>query len=115
MIRYSAVSFSLVVLLLLSGCTQGPPPAPPDLRAADQKAIAEVEAAWVADWKSRDVEKIVGHYAEDGIYMEPGRPERHGKEAIRAAVKDFMADPNFVLTFAPTHIEASIGGDLAYS
>jgi uncharacterized protein (TIGR02246 family) len=104
------------VFLCLTGCTQGPPATAtsPDTRAADQKAIAELETAFVADWNSKDLEKIVSHFADDGIVMEPNMPAMKGKEAIRAGVKEFLADRNFSLNWSVTAIDPSKSSDLAY-
>jgi uncharacterized protein (TIGR02246 family) len=113
--RFSAIGPMLVLFLSFTGCTQTPPAAPPDTRAADQKAISDDEVAWVADWKSKDLERIVSHYADDAIVMEPGMPEMKGKDAIRAGTKAFLSDKNFALSFTPTSVEASKGDDLAYS
>ena len=42
-------------------------------------------------------------------------PEMKGKDAIRAGTKPLLDDKNFALSFTPTMVEASKGGDLAYS
>jgi ketosteroid isomerase-like protein len=106
---------TLVLLLSLAACTQAPPAAPPDTRAADQKTIMDGETAWSADMNSKDIEKIVSHYADDAILMDPDMPATKGKDAIRAGLKSFLADKNFALSFVPTAVEASKSGDLAYS
>ncbi len=38
-----------------------------------------------------------------------------GKEAMRAALKEMLADPNLALSFTATSAEVSKGGDLAYT
>jgi len=114
MVRFASIGLMIVFALLLAGCAQAPQ-GPPDTRAADQKAISDGEIAWVADWKSKDIEKIVSHYADDAILMETGMPAMKGKEAIRSGLKVFLDDKNLALTFAPTSVEASKSGDLAHS
>jgi ketosteroid isomerase-like protein len=42
-------------------------------------------------------------------------PIMTGKDAIRAGLKDFVADPNFSLDLVTAKVEVSSGGDLAYS
>jgi uncharacterized protein (TIGR02246 family) len=112
--RIATAGTLLLLLLACAGCTPAPPPAPPDTRAGDQKAIAESEAAWIADWKSKDVEKIVSHYTDDAVVMLPEMPALHGKAAIRANVKSYIDDPNVSLVFTPTTVEAAHSGELAY-
>jgi uncharacterized protein (TIGR02246 family) len=113
---FPRVVLILPVFLCLTACTQVPNPTatPPDTRAADQKAIAELETAFVADWSSKDLEKILRYYADDAIVMEPNMPAMKGKEAIRSGVKQFLADRNFSLNWSPTAVEPSKSGDLAY-
>ena len=100
-------------LLLLSGCTQAPPPAPPDTSAADEKAIRDGEVAWNADWASKDVEKIAAHYADDATLMIPGAPLMKGKDAIKAGFKPMTADTNLALTFSASSV--AVSKDIAYT
>jgi uncharacterized protein (TIGR02246 family) len=106
---------ALGLLVLMAGCAPAPPPAPPDTRAADEKAIRDGDVAWRADWAAKDVEKIVSHYADDAALMIPGIPTMKGTAAIRDGLKAFVADPNLALTFTAATAEVSKAGDLAYT
>jgi len=101
--------------MLIGGCSQAPPPAPPDTRAADEKSIRDGEVAWNAEWAAKDVDKIVSHYGGDAILMVPGMPSMKGKDAIRTALKEFIADPNMSLTFTTASAEVAKSGDIAYT
>jgi len=111
--RYAA-AFGVGLLLSLAACSQAPPPAPPDMRAADEKAIHDDEVAWNQDWAAKDIEKIVSHYADDATLMIPDFPLMKGKDAMRAALKEMVADKNLALSFSSSTLEASKGGDVAY-
>src|SRR5690242_18217353 len=87
-IRCAPVVFALV----LFGCAQAPPPAPPDTRAADEQAIRDSETAWVKEFAAKDTDKIVAHYADDGTMLLSNTPTMTGKEAIRTGIKDAVAD-----------------------
>jgi len=115
--RFSVALLMVVSCMAVIGCTQTQPTptSQPDTRIADQKAISDGEAAWSAAWKARDIEKIVGNYADDAIVMDPDTPAIKGKDAIRASAKQFLDDKNFSLTFATSEVEVSKSGDLAYS
>jgi len=91
-------------LALTTACTK---PAS-DPRDASIAAVREVEAAWVKDIATKDVEKFAGHYADNA-------PIINGKDAIRAALKPMLADPNFSLTFQATRAESSDSGDFVYT
>jgi ketosteroid isomerase-like protein len=97
------------------GCTQAPPPAPPDTRAADEQAIRSSEVTWVKEFAAKDVDKVVAHYADDASTMGTNAPLATGTAAIRSGVKDGFADPKFMLDFHATKVEVSKGGDLAYT
>jgi len=105
----------LALAVLLSGCTQAPPPAPPDTRAADEQAIRDSESAWVKEFAAKDLDKIIAHYADDGTVLLSNAPTMSGKDAIRAGMKEAIADPNFVLDLRTVKVEVSNGGGLAYS
>ena len=110
-----ALRFSpLTLALLLFGCAQAPPPAPPDTRAADEKAIRDMETAWVKEFAAKDLDKIVAHYADDGTVLLSNAPTMAGKDAIRAGMKEAIADPNFSLDLKTVKVEVS-KDDLAYS
>jgi uncharacterized protein (TIGR02246 family) len=100
--------------LLLFGCAQAPPPAPPDTRAADEKAIRDMETAWVAEFAAKDIDKIVAHYADDGTLLLSNAPTMSGKDAIRAGMKMAIDDPNFALDLKTVKVYVS-KDDLAYS
>jgi uncharacterized protein (TIGR02246 family) len=100
--------------LIIAGCSTGTPPAP-DTRAADEKAIRDGEVAWNADYKAKDADKIVGHYANDATLMVSGEPVAKGTDAIRASVTAMIADKNLDLSFAAATVEVGKGVDIAYT
>jgi uncharacterized protein (TIGR02246 family) len=85
-----------------------------DAREADARAIREAESDWGRAWAAKDLERIMSHYADDASVELAGVPIMSGKDAIRAGVQHAIADRNFALSFAPSQIEISKGGDLAY-
>jgi len=103
----------LALALLLFGCAQAPP-APPDTRAADEKAIRDMETAWVKEFAAKDMDKIVAHYADDGTVLLSNAPTMVGKDAIRAGMKDVITDPKFALDLKTVKVDVS-KDDLAYS
>ena len=105
-------SFACIGLLVLTAaCTS----TAPDTRQADIKAVKGVEAAWVEDIATKDVDKFASYYSEDASLLMPNAPIITGKENIKAALKPMLADPNFALTFESTQAEASKGSDFVYT
>jgi len=114
---FKAILFIAVVgtFIFQSGCPPDKSPVVADTRAADEQAIRDGEAAWVKDFAAKDVEKIAGHYADDGYSMIPDMTIMKGKDAIRAGLKEEFADPNSTLDFHPDKVEVAKSGDIAYS
>ena len=112
MLRFGSFPACILMFGLTTACTNSPAP---DTREADVRAVRDVEAAWAKDIGTKDVEKFVAYYADDATLLMPNAPALNGKQAIRAALKPMLADPNFSLTFQDTRAEASKGGDIVYT
>ena len=115
MLKFTVVSFA--GFLLLAGCNTAPPaPSTPAVDISAEKAkIQDLETAWSKDAAAKDLDKSVANYADDAILMTPGVPAAKGKDAIRAAWKDMLADPKGKLAFSTERVEVSASGDLASS
>jgi len=102
--------------LVSCGGTSTPPAAPAavDNRAADEAAIRAADVAWVKAVGSKDPAAASSFYADSAVLMAAGAPITNGKDAIQKAFAGMMTDPKFALTFAPTKVEVSKAGDLAY-
>ena len=106
---------SLVLIGLALACQQPPPATPPDTRAADERAVREADAACLKAWAAKDVEGTVSFFAEDAVELQPNVPMLTGRESIRKSVSELMANPGFALSWQASKVEASRGGDLAYT
>ncbi len=115
MTKSYAVTATGLLILVLTGCTQAPPPPPAVDLAAEEAKIKELEAAWNKDWAMKDAEKIVANYASDATLMAPGMAAMKGTAAIRPGLKPLLDDPKLSLVFAAQHVEVSKDGDMAAS
>jgi uncharacterized protein (TIGR02246 family) len=105
--------------MALASCNQtNTTPTPPaealDNRAADESAIRALDASWSKASADKDAQKAASYYADSGMLLLPGAPVANGKDAILKAWTGMLAAPGNELTFAPTKIEVSRAGDLAY-
>ena len=114
MLRYGVLVGWVGLFALTVACTQKPV-TPPDTREADIKAVKDVEAAWLKDAGTKDVDKLVSYYSDDAVVLMPNVPAIVGSNNIKAAMRSMLADPNFALTFHSTSAEASKGGDFVYT
>jgi uncharacterized protein (TIGR02246 family) len=111
MLRHCSLLACMGLFALTAACTR----TVPDTRDADIKAVKAVEAAWVADITTKDVDKFASYYADDASLLMPNTPIINGRDNIIAALKPMLADPNFALTFQATRADASKGGDFVYT
>jgi len=103
--------FACVALLALTtACSK----TRPSSQNSDLAAVRSVEAAWVKDIATKDVDKFASYYTDDASVLLPNEMLIVGKDNIKAALKPMLADPNFALTFQSSRGEASKGGDLVY-
>jgi uncharacterized protein (TIGR02246 family) len=115
MLRNASLFLCAGLLLFTVACSDQSATSAADTRDADVKAVRDVEAAWSKDAGAKDADKFAGYYTDDGSLLLPNAPIINGKEAIKAAVKGMMSDPNFALNFQGTRAEASKGGDTVWS
>src|SRR4029077_14129623 len=116
--RGAWASVPALAAIALSACnstpTETPPPAAVDTRAVDEGVIRSVDAAWTKAAEAKDVAGTSAAYADNAVLMTPGSPIVSGKDAITKGFTGMMADKNFALKFAPTKVEVSKSGDMAY-
>jgi len=114
MFKKTAVLIASLILVFTIACNQAPP-AQPDTHDADIKAIKDTEAAWVAAFATKDLQKATSFYANDGSLLVSNAPALNGIENIKNGFKDMIADPNFSLTFTSDRADVAKSGELGYS
>ncbi len=112
-----ALSFLIGLVAFMSACQQQPQPvqAPPDTRAADEATLRDLDTQWSKAAAAKDVEGFVSFVANDGSLLPPNAPIQAGKDAIRKWAAELMASPGFAVSWQPTKVEVSRGGDLGYT
>ena len=111
LLRYGLLAATVTLSALLTACATSTP----DTHDADVSALKDTEAAWVKDAATKDVEKWVAHYTDDASVLLPNEPIASGKDAIRAAMKPLMSDPNFATTFSANRVGVAKSGELGYT
>ena len=103
---------TIALAALLAGCTPATPPAAPDTRDADAKAIRQLEVDWAQAFAAKDADKAVSFYADDASLFLGGRPVITGRDNIANVWKQYLADKNFSLTFSTNKVIVSKSGDM---
>jgi ketosteroid isomerase-like protein len=97
--------------LLATGCNKQAAAGASD-PAAVQTAIKADEKKWNDDFRAKNLEGLLSHYADDA-YLAAGGPAANGSTDIRKQYTDALSDNYFSVEFASDKIDVS--GDLAYS
>jgi len=114
-VMYWLLSTAVVALILvLSGCKQQAPPAPPDTRAADETAIRTAEADMAKAVAALDPASAASFYTADVIGISPDAPVTEGQENMQKYFETMMKDKP-AISWEPTKVEVARSGDLAYS
>ena len=82
---------------------------------AVQSAIKADEKKWNDQFKSKDMEGLLSHYADDAFFIAPGVDAADGATAVRKAYAEGLNDKNFDINFASDKIDVAASGDLAYA
>ncbi len=80
-----------------------------------KQSIKADEAKWNEQFKSKDTEALVGHYADDAFFYATGEAPAEGSTAIRQIYANASTDPAFEVHFASDKIDVAGSGDLAYA
>ena len=80
-----------------------------------KQAIKADEKKWNDQFKSKDLEGLLGHYADDAYFVAPGVKPASGDTEIRKTYADGTSDQNFAISFASDKIDVSSSGDMAYA
>ena len=105
-------AIGIAAVLVLTSCS--PSPVVTDTSAVVQ-ALKDNEIQWNKDFEAKDLDKLLAHYGDDAVLISPTKPLASGRDAIRTAIKDMLADPGLSLKFQTTRVDVSKSGDLAYT
>jgi uncharacterized protein (TIGR02246 family) len=81
--------------------------------AADKAAITALDAAWGDAVGRRDLEAVLGLYADDATLAWPNEPAIHGMANIRPAWVAMLKTAGLSLKFTPERIDIAGSGDMA--
>ena len=80
-----------------------------------KEAIKADEKKWNEQFKSQDLEGLLGHYTDDAFFVAPGVKPATGRTEIRQVYAKAMSDQAFQISFSSDRIDVAGSGDLAYA
>jgi ketosteroid isomerase-like protein len=78
---------------------------------ADEAALRSATASWVETWNTRNVDAHAALYSEDAVLLPPNQPAIFGRDAIRAATAEQMAEG---VAIELEDLEIRVDGDSGY-
>lgn len=113
---FFALVGTAALALSISACQQNKSQA---AGAADAGAVKDAikadEKKMNDQFKAKDLEGLVGHYADDAFFIAPGLKHGDGSTEIRKQYADALNDKNFNVTFGSDKVDVAASGDLAYT
>lgn len=103
--------FCVAAFLFTTACQQQQAPG---TRAADEAAIAQLDADWAKAAASKNVDATVAFYSDDATVAPPNAPALTDKKSIRDLWASLLGPDLVSITWKPTKIEVARSGDLAY-
>ena len=101
----------------ITGCSQLNPGAGANStadREADERTIRNLDADWSKAATAKDIDKVMSFYSDDATIFVPNEPMATGKPSIRVEWTKLFSSPAFALSFAPSRVDISKSGDMAY-
>jgi uncharacterized protein (TIGR02246 family) len=80
-----------------------------------KEVIKADEKKWNEQFKSQDLEGLLGHYTDDAFFVAPGVKPATGRTEIRQVYAKVMTDQAFQISFSSDRIDVAGSGDLAYA
>jgi ketosteroid isomerase-like protein len=86
----------------------------PDIKT-EENAIRQADMDWSKAAASKDVDKVVSYYVEDGAVYTPNAPIAAGRPAIKVAWTGMVNLPGFMVNWVPSRVEVARSADLGWS
>ena len=107
--RSMLIAASVPVLAFLAGCGGS---TEPQFGVAESKVIRQRTADFAATFNAKEVDKLVGFYASEVVFMPPNAPTLRGKDAVANFFKDMFSQGATELKLESTDVGGH--GPLAY-
>lgn len=84
-------------------------------RSNDAQAILALGEDWDAALAAKDLDRVMGFFADDAQSLADNAAPARGREEVRALWEALLALPGLVFTTKDEIVQVSDGGDMAYT
>jgi ketosteroid isomerase-like protein len=109
--RHAVTIAALALTVFVSACATGA--REQQFTMADQEAIKKSSAELAAAFNAKEVDKLLGFYAENSVFMPPNAPLLRGREPLKSFYTNMIEKGATNLTLEPQ--EVSGFGPIAYA
>lgn len=114
MTRLTLTASTLLLAALSGACSQSPQQS--STHDSDVKSITADVLRWKSDFNTRDMDKLLSHYADDTVVVIPGAPAARDAESRRGLIKAMIGDPALNMTSLECpRVEVAAAGDYGYA
>jgi ketosteroid isomerase-like protein len=99
----------VIILTVFVGCNEHKV----DTKEEGEK-LMQLSREWSKSASTDSLEKTLSYWADDAIFMSPGKPTLNGKNEIRQMVEASAKIPGFGISWEPVSVSVSESGDMAY-
>ena len=111
--RYFLIVLWVALLGVICSCAKES--TTPESRAEDEWVIFGLEAEISKVIESKDLDRLMSFYADDGALYYEDRPMVGGKDAIRQTWKNIFARPGFSMSTWRRRVETAASGELTFA
>jgi uncharacterized protein (TIGR02246 family) len=111
-LRHFALAGGLALIGMQTACQVLQPQA--DAKN-EENTVRQADMDWSKAAASKDVDKVVAYYAEDGAIYAPNAPIAAGRPAIKVAWTGMVNLPGFMVNWVPSRVEVARSADVAWS
>ncbi|HVL69964.1 MAG TPA: DUF4440 domain-containing protein [Vicinamibacterales bacterium] len=108
--RYAVTITALALAAAVSACATGAKQQ--EFTRADAEAIRKVSAELTTAFNEKQVDTVVGFYAENSVFMPPNAPLLRGREPLKSFYADLLAKGATNLQITPDEVVGY--GPIAY-
>lgn len=113
-LRHFALLGGIAILGIQTACQVFQPQQQADVKN-EENAVRQADMEWSKAAASKDVDKVVSFYTEDGAVYAPNAPIAAGRPAIKVAWTGMVNLPGFMVNWVPSRVEVARSADVAWS